>query len=497
MDVPLLATKLHLPRAHQNLVPRPRLAERLDAGLNYPLTLISAPAGSGKTSVLSAWIPHSERCITWLSLDEGDNDPTRFWLYVIAALQRLRPDLGKQAHALLQAQGPQPQPIESVLTVLLNEIAAFLENSSTHSTSSGGAAEQAPLQAGFALVLDDYHVIDAPAIHAGITFLLDHLPSQMHLIIASRTDPPLPLARLRAGNLLAELRLEDLRFTSEEVDLFLNRVMGLQLAVDDVAALATRIEGWVVGLQLAALSLQGRDEEAKRRFVSSFTGSQRYILDYLVEEVLQRQPEGTQEFLLQTSILTRLTGPLCDAVTGRVDGQALLEELERANLFLIPLDEERGWYRYHQLFAEVLRLRLQQTHPDLVAELHRKAATWCASHGLIDNAVRHALAAGDAAWTARLIEQHVEEILRRGEGETLRRWVAVVPQEVVRDRPRLNHFSTTLSGRSQPRANPTSPRSADRRACWPTSPSPSRSCARPWSGCGAMPSARPSSCGGP
>jgi LuxR family maltose regulon positive regulatory protein len=437
MDVPLLATKLHLPRAHQNLVPRPRLAERLDAGLNYPLTLISAPAGSGKTSVLSAWIPHSERCITWLSLDEGDNDPTRFWLYVIAALQRLRPDLGKQAHALLQAQGPQPQPIESVLTVLLNEIAAFLENSSTHSTSSGGAAEQAPLQAGFALVLDDYHVIDAPAIHAGITFLLDHLPSQMHLIIASRTDPPLPLARLRAGNLLAELRLEDLRFTSEEVDLFLNRVMGLQLAVDDVAALATRIEGWVVGLQLAALSLQGRDEEAKRRFVSSFTGSQRYILDYLVEEVLQRQPEGTQEFLLQTSILTRLTGPLCDAVTGRVDGQALLEELERANLFLIPLDEERGWYRYHQLFAEVLRLRLQQTHPDLVAELHRKAATWCASHGLIDNAVRHALAAGDAAWTARLIEQHVEEILRRGEGETLRRWVAVVPQEVVRDRPRL------------------------------------------------------------
>jgi len=433
MGVPLLATKLHPPRAHRNLIPRSRLIERLDDGLKYPLTLISAPAGSGKTSALNAWISHRERCIAWLSLDEGDNDPTRFWTYVIAALQLLRPDLGNHAHALLQAQGQQPQPIEFVLTVLLNEIAAFPDHPSTDSTSSG----QASLRAGFALVLDDYHVIDTPAIHAAITFLLDHLPAQMHLIIASRVDPPLPLARLRAGNLLTELRLEDLRFTSEEAALFLNHVMGLQLAVDDIAALETYTEGWIVGLQLAALCLQGRDEGAKRRFVSAFTGSHRYILDYLVEEVLQRQPERTQAFLLQTSILIRLSGPLCDAVTGRADGQAMLEQLERANLFLIPLDEERGWYRYHQLFAKVLRLRLQQAAPDRLSELQRKAATWCAVHRLIDDAVHHALAAGDAAWTARLIEQHVEEILRRGEGETLRRWVAMVPQEVVRARPRL------------------------------------------------------------
>jgi LuxR family maltose regulon positive regulatory protein len=431
MGVPVLATKLHLPRAQRNLVPRPCLIERLDAGLKCPLTLISAPAGSGKTSVLSAWIAQSAASIAWLSLDEGDNDPTRFWTYVIAALQRLRPDLGKHAHALLQAQGQ--QPIESVLTVLLNEIAACPDTPSNPSPSSG----QASIRADFALVLDDYHVIDSPAIHAGITFLLDHLPSQMHLIIASRTDPPLPLARLRAGNLLTELRFEDLRFTSEEVALFLNHVMGLQLAVEDVAALATRTEGWIVGLQLAALSLQGRDAGAKRRFVSAFSGSQRYLLDYLVEEVLHRQPERTQTFSLHTSILARLSGPLCDAVTGRADGQTMLEELERANLFLIPLDEERGWYRYHQLFAEVLRLRLQQAAPDRVPELHRKAGTWCATHGLIDDAVHHALAASDAAWAARLIEQHVEAILRRGEGETLRRWVTAVPQEVVRERPRL------------------------------------------------------------
>jgi LuxR family maltose regulon positive regulatory protein len=409
------------------------------------LTLISAPAGSGKTSALSAWIRHSESSITWLSLDEGDNDPTRFWTYLIAALQRLRLDLGKHAQALLQAQGQQPQPIESVLTVLLNEISALADNPSTDSTgswptghpSSGAASGQASLQEGFALVLDDYHVINNPVIHAGITFLLDHLPSQMHLMIASRTDPPLPLARLRAGNLMIELRLEDLRFTSEEVALFLNQVMGLNLCDDDIAALGTRTEGWIVGLQLAALSLQGRDEAAKRRFVSAFTGSQRYILDYLVEEVLQHQPESTQAFLLQTSILARLTAPLCDSVTGRADGQAMLEQLERANLFLVPLDEERGWYRYHQLFAEVLRLRLQQAAPDHVPELHRKAATWFEAQGLIDDAIRHALATGGAAWAARLIEQHIEEGFRRGERETLRRWLIAVPQEVVRARPRL------------------------------------------------------------
>jgi LuxR family maltose regulon positive regulatory protein len=436
MSVPLITTKLQLPRAQLNLVPRPHLIERLDEGLNSPLTLISAPAGSGKTSALRAWIAHREQAIAWLSLDEEDNDPTRFWTYVIAALQRLRPDLGTHARALLQAQGQQPQPLESILTVLLNEITEFSHTAST-SSGSGASSEPALIQAGLALVLDDYHLLNNPTIHAGITFLLDHLPAQMHLVVASRTDPPLPLARLRAGNLLAELRFEDLRFTAEEVALFLNQMMRLQLTTDDVAALAARTEGWIVGLQLAALSLQGRDEQAKRRFVSAFTGSQRYILDYLVEEVLHRQPERTQAFLLQTSILEYLSGPLCDALTGRADGQAMLEDLERANLFLIPLDEERRWYRYHQLFAEVLRLRLQHAEPERVPELHRKAASWYEAHRLIDDAMHHALVEGDAAWIARLIEQYVEEILSRGEGETLRRWLAAVPQEIVRVRPRL------------------------------------------------------------
>ena len=268
-------------------------------------------------------------------------------------------------------------------------------------------------------------------------FSVDHLPRHLHVLIASRSDPPLPLARRRASNQLCEIRFDDLRFTAEEVALFLNQVMELDLTTDDVASLAARTEGWIAGLQLAALSLQGRDAEAKRQFVAAFSGSQRYILDYLAEEVLNRQPEHTQQFLLRTSVLDYMLGSLCNTLTGHDDGQAMLEALERANLFVEPMAEDRRWYRYHHLFAEVLRLRLERAEPELVPVLHRKAAIWYAANDLIDDAMHHALEEDDGEWIAQLIEQYVEETLQRGEGETLRRWLAAVPGEVVRKRPRL------------------------------------------------------------
>jgi LuxR family transcriptional regulator, maltose regulon positive regulatory protein len=433
MPISILATKLFLPQTQHKLVPRPQLIERLDAALTYPVTVISAPAGSGKTSVLRAWVARHQATVAWLSLDPEDNDPTRFWTYVIAALQRLQPGLAKNTHAVLQAQEQPPHFFESVLTMLLNELVAVPDTRPSQATN----AEQASFQAGIALVLDDYHVIDNPAIHTGIAFLIDHLPTHLHVLIASRSDPPLPLARRRASQQVCEIRFEDLRFTAEEVALFLNQVMALQLTTDHVAALAARTEGWIAGLQLAALALQGRDAEAQRQFVAAFSGSQRYILDYLVEEVFNRQPEHTQQFLLRTSVLDYMLGALCNTLTGHNDGQAMLEALERANLFVVPMDEERRWYRYHQLFAEVLRLRLQRTEPDLVPVLHRTAASWYQANDLIDDAMHHALEAGDSAWIADLIEQYLEATLHRGEGETLRRWLAAVPAEVVRTRPRL------------------------------------------------------------
>jgi LuxR family maltose regulon positive regulatory protein len=433
MPISILATKLFLPQTQHKLVPRPQLIERLDAALTYPVTVISAPAGSGKTSALRTWVARHEASIAWLSLDPEDNDPTRFWTYVIAALQRLQPGLAQQTHAVLQAQQRQPHSFEPLLTMLLNELVAIPDTR----PSQAANPEPAPFRADIALVLDDYHVIDNPAIHTGIAFLIDHLPTNLHVLIASRSDPPLPLARRRASNQLCEIRFDDLRFTAEEVALFLNQVMELGLTTDDVAALAARTEGWIAGLQLAALSLQGRDAQGKRQFVAAFSGSQRYILDYLVEEVFNRQPEHTQEFLLYTSVLDYMLGSLCDTLTGHDDGQAMLELLERANLFVQPMAEDRRWYRYHHLFAEVLRLRLQRAEPELVPVLHRKAAIWYAENELIDDAMHHALEEGDGEWIADLIDRYVEETLRRGEGETLRRWLAAVPGEVVRKRPRL------------------------------------------------------------
>ncbi len=442
----ILATKLYIPPARPELVPRPQLSQRLDEGLQGKLILISAPAGFGKTTMVSAWLsermsasregrtqsvkdekgnfhPSREAFIlqpfkaAWLSLEKEDNDPARFLAYFIAALQQIAPEIGREAQrTFLSAQRPSP---EAFLTALINELVAVPTN--------------------FVLILDDYHVIEARSIHDILTYLLDHLPSQMHLVICSRIDPPLPLSRLRARGQLAEIRSADLKFREAEAALFLNRVMGLSLAEDQIAALEARTEGWIAGLQLAALSMQGRQDVAG--FVAAFTGNQRYILDYLVEEVLQGQPELIQQFLLETSILDRLNGSLCDVVTGQANSQALLERLERANLFIIPLDEARQWYRYHHLFADFLCHRLKVGDDDVgqqegkrVAELHRRASAWYAAHHLTAKAIDHALAAGDFEPASRLIEQVAQDLLMRGQVITLHNWLEALPDELVRNR---------------------------------------------------------------
>jgi LuxR family maltose regulon positive regulatory protein len=392
------------------------LGELLAEGMSRKLTLISAPAGFGKTTLLSEWrMIHlgSDYLLAWVSLEEADNDPSRFLSYLIAALQAVEADTGE---AILNSlRSPQPPPFESVLTALINEIAAIPKD--------------------FALVLDDYHVIANEAVQDAITFLVDHLPPQAHLVIASRADPPLPLARLRARGLMIEIRADDLRFTPEEAGAFLRGVMGLDLPEESVATLEERTEGWIAGLQLAALSVRGREDVSG--FVAALKGSSRYVLDYLAEEVLRRQPEDAKTFLLQTSILDRLSGPLCGAVADRTDGQEMLEMLERANLFTIPLDEERRWYRYHHLFSEFLRARLHQTHPDQEPELHRRASSWYEHYGLVHEAVGHARAAADLETTARLIEENVRHMLAHGEAALLLSWIEALPEELLRCRPRL------------------------------------------------------------
>ncbi len=427
----LLTTKLYIPHPRSDRVLRPRLIARLNDALRgrRKLTLISAPAGFGKTTLLSEWSQGSELSVAWLSLDEGDNDLTRFLTYFIAALQTIRTDIGKTALTSLHASRPQPPAIEAVLTSLVNEIGALLDNPST-----------LPLVAGrsFALVLDDYHLISAQPIQHALTFLLDHLPPSMHLIIASRTDPPLPLARLRIRGELTELRTADLRFRPDEVAAFFNQVMGLSLSAENVVALEARTEGWIAGLQVAALSMQGRDPEHLAESIQTFTGSHHYLLDYLAEEVLHRQPENLQTFLLQTAILDRLSGPLCEAVTGQVDSQTTLEWLERANLFIIPLDDERRWYRYHHLFADFLRHRLQQTYPEAVARLHHRASEWYEQHGQLLEAIGHVLAVPDFERAGGLIEQMAPTMFARREITTVLRWLEALPEAQVRARPQLS-----------------------------------------------------------
>ena len=384
--------------------------------------LVSAPAGFGKTTLLTEWLaarpaaPAGERLAAWLSLDRGDNDPASFWTYVIAALRTAAPGVGESALALLGE--PQPPPIETVLTMLLNDLGAV-------------AGE-------IVLVLDDYHLIDAAEVQDGMAFLLDHLPPRLHVVITSRADPALPLARWRARGELAEIRAAELRFTADEAAAYLNEMMGLQLTAQDVATLEGRTEGWIAALQLAALSMQGRDDVAG--FIAGFAGDDRYVVDYLAEEVLARQPERVHTFLLQTSILGRLSGPLCDAVTGQGGSKAMLEALDRGNLFLVPLDDRRRWYRYHQLFADVLQARLLDEQPGQVPDLHRRASEWYEQNGEQPEAVRHALAAGDFERAAGLVELATPAILRTRQEAKLRGWLEVLPDEVVQARPVLSVY---------------------------------------------------------
>ena len=418
MSTPILATKLFIPPPRPKAVLRPRLIERLNEGLNGKLTLISAPAGFGKTTLVSEWIAGLggswARATAWLALDEGDNDPTRFLTYFVAALQTIAANVGDGVLGVLHS--PQPPPTEAILTTLINEITTIQDN--------------------FILVLDDYHAIDATAVDQTLAFLLEHLPPQMHLLITTREDPQLPLARLRARGQMTELRAADLRFTPSEAAGFLNQVMDLDLSAEEVTALETRTEGWIAGLQLAALSMRGRKDVAQ--FVRAFAGDNRYIVDYLVEEVLQRQPERVRNFLLQTSILDRLSGHLCDAVTGQNGGIVLLDALERSNLFIVPLDDKRQWFRYHHLFAEVLAAYALQEQPAQVPILHQRASAWYADNGLPADAIRHALAAKDFARAAELVELAWPAMDGRFQAATWLGWAKALPDELIRVRPVLS-----------------------------------------------------------
>ena len=412
----ILATKLYVPPPRPSVVSRPRLIERLNEGMERKLILISASAGFGKTTLLSAWIADCGRPVAWLSLDEADSDLSRFLTYVIAALQTVQPILGKNLLTALLT--PQPPSVESLLTSLLNEISALPND--------------------LILVLDDYHLLDSKSVDEALTFLVERLPPQMHLVIATREDPSLPLARLRVRGQLTELRAADLRFTPVEAAEFLNRTMGLNPSDEDVAALETRTEGWIAGLQLAALSMQGDKDTAG--FIKAFTGSNRFVLDYLIEEVLQRQPELVRNFLLQTSILDKLCGALCDAVTGQADGRGMLETLERDNLFIVPLDDKRHWCRYHHLFAEVLHAHLMAEQPDQVTVLHQRASEWHEHNGSAADAIHHALAAKDFERAATLIELAVPEMRRNRQGATVTElgWLKALPDEMIRLRPVLS-----------------------------------------------------------
>jgi LuxR family maltose regulon positive regulatory protein len=423
LSSPILKTKLHIPAIHKNIITRQRLFQRLDAGVDGKLTLISASAGFGKSTLLSAWMQQAKARtrIAWLSLDEGDNDLTQFLAYFVAALQTIESNIGQGVLVALHSPGVVNS--EVILTTLINEIAEFLED--------------------VVLILDDYHVIESLLIDQALTYLLDHLPTQMHLVISSRIDPSWPLSRLRARGQMTEIRAIDLRFTTDEAATFLNQVMGFDLSTQDVAALEARTEGWIAGLQLAAhamqgmLSMQGGDDI--QGFVRSFTGSNRYILDYLGDEVLSLQPPNIQDFLMQTSILKRLTGSLCDAVCGaggRV-GDETLESLDRENVFIIPLDNERHWYRYHHLFADMLERRLHQTQPELMPQLHARASEWYKSHGFQFEAVHHALAGRHLDRAADLIEDYGLSMIGQGAFTTVQRWINSLPKSIVRKQPYL------------------------------------------------------------
>jgi len=431
MIAPILDTKLYIPPASPHMILRPRLVDRLNKGLHRKLTLISAPAGFGKSTLISEWAaccgregpeaPGEQKlCVAWLSLDEEDSEPGRFLTYLVAALRTVAPELGTGVLGLLQSS--QPLPIEPILIALLNDITTISSK--------------------IILVLDDYHVIDSEPVDEAITYLIEHLPRQIHLVITTREDPQLPLARLRARNQLTELRASDLRFTPFEAADFLAG-MGINLSPEGTTALDERTEGWIAGLQLAALAIQGSQDITG--FIRAFAGDHRYIMDYLVEEVLQHQPEPVCSFLLQTSILERLYGPLCNAVTGQADGSAQLEALERGNFFVVPLDDQRRWYRYHHLFADVLQTYLKADQPDQVAGLHRRASEWYEHNGQTSDAIRHALAGKDFARAADLVERVFPGMTRSRQEVTLLGWLKALPEALVCDRPVLcNLFAGAL-----------------------------------------------------
>ena len=397
------------------MVLRQRLTEKLNAGLDGKLILVSAPAGSGKTTLVAEWLDSLTDGVkfTWLSLDEGDNDPYRFIMYLIAALRQISTGIGKSVEPLIRS--PQPPPGDVIITALVNEIAVIPQP--------------------FLLILDDFHVLHSAPIFQQMNFLLEHQPPQMHLVVVTREDPPLPLPRLRARGQMTEIRQNDLRFTLEECAEFLIHVMGLSLPPDDIASLERRTEGWIAGLQLAALSMRGRNDLSS--FIEAFTGSSHFVLDYLVEEVFNHQPDDVRDFLLKTSVLERLCGPLCDAVAGRTDSRSLLEKLEHANLFIIPLDQACTWYRYHHLFADLLHQRLLNTKTIFEPELHVLASQWLENDGFLPEAIRHSLAARDWDRAARLIGEQSTAMMRRGELVTLIGWLRSLPEDVIKTKPSL------------------------------------------------------------
>src|SRR6266516_1511676 len=412
----LLATKFFIPSSSHALIPRPHLIELLNRSVACPLTLVSAPAGFGKTTLLSTWVqslPPERPRIAWVSLDEGDNEPVLFWMYVLTALGSQQPGLCMQLVTYLQTQ--QAPPLRSVLQTLINRLAEQSEQ--------------------FLLILDDYHLVTEQAVHTSLTYLVEHLPPQLHLILATRADPPLPISLLRARGHLLEVRTDELRCNPDEVVAFLEKSASIQLSQDMIDAVTTRTEGWLVGLQLLGLSLQGHADSGD--FLEEVSGSQRYVFDYLIEEVFQSQSASVQTFLLHTSILKRLSAPLCDAILEESGSQQILEQLERVNLFIMSLDTQRRWYRYHALFAQALRHRLEQTQPKLVPNLHHRASHWYAQQGRLNEAISHAITAQQWQWTADLIEQVYALIWGNSEHAMLRRWLEKLPAEVMRSRPRL------------------------------------------------------------
>ncbi len=416
MPISLLPTKFHIPYPREQRVSRPRLVEKITGAISQPgiFVLISGPAGFGKTTLLSEFVAQLDQSVAWVSLDEEDNDPVGFWSYLIAACQTVLPSVGQSAQALLQL--PQTLPDVLVPTVLVKELAG--------------------LEQGLVLVLDDYHAIQKDSVHSGMAFLLDHMPEKLHLILLTRVDPPWRLARLRARNQLIEIREKDLRFSTAEAAAFLNQAMGLNLSAENVAILENRTEGWAAGLQLAALSMVGRTD--KSVFLKAFAGSHVYVAEYLVEEVLQQLPDNVQTFLLQTSILKRLNASLCEAVTGCQDGQAMLDGLLRRNIFVIPLDDEARWFRYHQLFADLLQARLQQLPAQDTAELHRRASGWYEGAGLVFEAVEHALAAADYSNALRLVEKEGLPTILQAHVRTVESWLQAIPPNFIAKSPKAN-----------------------------------------------------------